>query len=93
MRAPEDELVGVSDDERVAQAQASALELGRRLRIEPVPDTDRFFAYAGRATEERSTGRFLAYGDTPGAAAEKGLDVLRGIVQSDMPWPRRHPVS
>lgn len=78
-----------TDDERVAQAQAGALELGRRLRIEAVPDTNRFFAYAGRATEERSTGRFLAYGETPGAAAEKGLEVLREIVQSDAPWPRR----
>lgn len=79
----------LTEDERVARAQADALELGRRLRVEPVPETNTYLAYAGRANEERTTGRFLAYGDTAAAAAENGLEMLREIVQRDAPWPRR----
>jgi hypothetical protein len=83
-------MVGVqTDDERVERAQTHALELGRRLRVEPDPDTGNFLAYAGRANEERATGRFLAYGESRGAAAENGLAVLRDIIERDVPWPRR----
>lgn len=79
-----------TDDARREESQAGALELGHRLLIVPVEHVAdaTHKAFAGRATQEVLTGRFLAYGTSSAAAAENGLRVLKGIVERGEPWPR-----
>jgi hypothetical protein len=75
---------------RIQAAKAEAWELGYRLLVDEAyniqPVTHGAFAFPGTSSGT-SFGRFLAWGKSPQEAAETGVDVLRGIVERDEPWP------
>jgi len=76
---------------RIQAARAEAFELGYRLFVDeainmPAPITH--MAFAAPAIQQTSMARFLTYGSSVLEAAEAGLEVLRGIVERDEPWPK-----
>ena len=75
---------------RLQAAKARAFELGHRLLTTSVEGKRPFThkAFAGRATREVKTGRFLAYGTSEAGAAERGAHVLEGVVERGEAWPR-----
>jgi hypothetical protein len=80
----------MTEEARVEAAQAGAFALGHRLIVVAVPGGGdaTHKALAGMASRELRTARFLAYGDSPAAAADNGLSVLTGIVERGDAWPR-----
>ena len=80
----------MTEEGRVQAAQSSAFALGHRLLVVPlaIPGDMTHKAVAGMASRELRTARFLAYGESPAAAAENGLRVLAGIVEDGDAWPR-----
>lgn len=80
-----------TDDEmRVRDARLAAHELGYMLTVHEAQNVEPMthMAYAGPLPSgDVGMGQFIAYGDSPEAAAEAGLEKLRGIIQRGEPWP------
>jgi hypothetical protein len=79
------------DRARIRTAQDEAYELGYRLVIEDAPNLGLLrhmaLAYSVMGTQP-SMGRWLTYAPSAPEAAEAGVEILRGIVERDDPWPR-----
>lgn len=75
------------DADRVFTARAEAVELGYSLVIIGLPRGSLRSHLAGAPMRKGGDARMLAYGQSAGEAAERGVAILRGIVRNGDPWP------
>lgn len=72
------------DADRVFMAEVEALELGYHLEIVGLPRGSLHSHVVGAARQGR-TPRMLALGQSAGDVAERGVEILRGIVKNGDP--------
>ena len=84
--------MAVSDEDRlrIQAAQSEARQLGYSLLSEHevgIGELTHAAIAAPYIPGQATTGRFLTYSISAADAAEAGLEVLRGVVERDDPWP------
>jgi hypothetical protein len=74
------------DADQVFTAEVEALGLGYTLVIVGLPRGGLESHVAG-ASRQGGSARMLACGHSAGETAERGIEILRGIVKNGDPWP------
>ena len=74
---------------RIHEINAEARELGYRIEVPIITQrlTPIHRAFAYRLDEQPPEGKFLCSSTDSLGALEEGLEVLRGVVVADQPWP------
>jgi hypothetical protein len=78
---------------RIHAVNNEARELGYRIEVQTIThrQRSRHRAFAYRLEDEQPEGRFLWGGMDVLESMEKGLEVLRRVVEKGRPWPGERP--